>query len=167
MTAGVSTTTGDVAGSSDHDGSAESTICESVPSTPDVQTDNVPPTFPAGSSTVADEVRRFSRDSGTCEFDGMGCFDDSPALLNDGKTLSPVSDNDNDDTTCASCLRDLQLDYDVTSGHVTASPKSDVVSNSKCGDDDEINARNKLLDANDLQPVSLIDEGVSRDSETH
>jgi len=114
---------------------------------------------------MADEVRRFSRDSGTCEFDGMGCFDDSAALLNDGKTLSPVSDND--DATCASCLRDLQLDYDVASGRVTASPKADVVLNSKCGGDDEINARNKLQDANDLQPGSLIDAGVSRDGEFH
>ncbi|KAK2192529.1 hypothetical protein NP493_28g04018 [Ridgeia piscesae] len=164
-TTGGSATTGDVAGNSDHDGSAESTICESVPSTPDVQTDNVPPTFPTGGSTMADEVRRFSRDSGTCEFDGMGCFDDSAALLNDGKTLSPVSDND--DATCASCLRDLQLDYDVASGRVTASPKADVVLNSKCGGDDEINARNKLQDANDLQPGSLIDAGVSRDGEFH
>ena len=158
MTACGSVTTGEVAGNSDHDGSAESTICESVPSTPDVQTDNVPPTFPAGGSTVADEVRRFSHDSGTCEFDGVGCFDDSPALLNDGKTLSPVSDNDNDDATCASCLRDLQLDYDV---------QADIVLNSKCGGDDDIFARNKLQDANDLQPVSLIDEGVSRDSVSH
>ncbi|KAI0215701.1 hypothetical protein LSAT2_032243 [Lamellibrachia satsuma] len=154
LVVGGSAIPGDVASNSDHDGSAESAICESIPSTPDVQLDSAPPTFSPDGSGVVDEaeVRRLSHDSGTCEFnDGTGCCTDSQSVLHDGMMLNrslPVRDSG--DATRASCLQNMELDE----SYMTMSPTTDT----KYNGDDEIIIRNKLQNQNDLQPVPLIDK---------
>ena len=154
MVVGGSAIPGDVASNSDHDGSAESTICESIPSTPDVQLDSAPPTFSTDGSGVVDEaeVRRLSHDSGTCEFnDGTGCCTDSQSALHDGMMLNrSLPMRDSGDATCASCLQNMELD----DSYVTMSPTTDT----KYNGDDEIIIRNKLQNQNDLQSVPLIDK---------
>ena len=144
LVAGGAATTGDATSNSDHDGSAESAICESFPSTPDVQLDNTPPTFATyGADTQA---RRLSHDSGTCEDnEGLGCDEDEGTMLN---RSSPVGD----DAIRASCP---QCDDIAPCTCVTTIPTDDVTSNTAC--DEQIIIANELQDGGVLLPVQLLD----------
>ena len=144
LVVGGAATPGDATSNSDHDGSAESAICESFPSTPDVQLDNAPPTF--GACSADTQARRLSHDSGTCEDnEGLGCDEDEGTMLN---RSSPVCD----DAICASCT---QCDDVNPCACVTTFPAADVASNTAC--DEQIVIGKKLQDGGVLLPVQLLD----------
>ena len=147
LAVGDGATPGDATSNSDHDGSAESAICESFPSTPDVQLDNAPPTFATcGADT---EARRLSHDSGTCEGnEGLGCDEDDGTMLN---RSSPVGD----DAICASCP---QCDVVNTCACTTTFPAADVMSNTAC--DEQIVITKELPDGGVLLLVPLLDSGT-------